>query len=271
MIPMLARFIWRKLATSTSSFNVIACEALARAVYFYAAQSPHRINLTLQKIGLHDRPNSLREHLQELIDQTPATDYDAILLTYGLCGRAIDGLVSRDLPLVIPRAHDCITLYLGSRDSYSQQQNNHPGTYWYSQDYLERSGRYGENMALGSALPSDLNNTYEEYVRKYGEENAKYLLETMNGWQQHYTRAVLFESEFGVDEEIRQKAHEQANKNGWTLESIPSNFQLIKKQIFCDWDNDFLVVPPNHRIQMTADDKIVEAMPFTTLLEKTTL
>ncbi len=251
------------MTTSTSSFNVIACEALARPVYFYAAQSPHRINLTLQKIGLHDRPNSLREHLQKLIDQTTTTDYDAILLTYGLCGRAIDGLVSRDLPLVIPRAHDCITLYLGSREAYTEQQNNQPGTYWYSQDYLERSGRYGENMALGSALPADLNNTYEAYVLKYGEDNAKYLMETLNGWQQHYKRAVLFESEFGVDEEIRQRAKAEANKNGWQLESIPSNFRLIKKQIFGQWDDDFLVVPPNHRVQMAAGEKIIVALPIT--------
>ena len=250
------------MVISNKSFNVIACEALARAVYFYAAQSPHRINLTLQKIGLHDRPTNLREHLQNLIDQTPSEDYDAILLTYGLCGRAIDGLVSRDLPLVIPRAHDCITLYLGSRDAYTDQQNNQPGTYWYSQDYLERSGRYGENMALGSALPSDLNNTYDEYVRKYGEDNAKYLMETLSGWQQHYTRAVLFETEFGVNEDIRKNAREQANKNGWELQSIQANFQLIKKQVFGEWDGDFLVVPPQHKIQMTADEGIVEALPL---------
>ncbi len=248
------------MATSTSSFNVIACEALARAVYFYAAQSPHRINLTLQKIGLHDRPTSLHEYLQKLIDQTRADEYDAILLTYGLCGRAIDELVSRDLPLVIPRAHDCITLYLGSRDVYREQQNNNPGTYWYSQDYLERSGRYGENMALGSVLPPDLNNTYEEFVRKYGEENAQYLMETLNGWQKHYTRAVLFETEFGVNEEIRKNAQAQAQKNGWELESVPANFQLIKKQIFGQWDQDFLVVPPHHRIQMSADELIVKAV-----------
>lgn len=261
MMCMSVPYSWKKMQISASSFNVIACEALARAVYFYAAQTPHRINVTLQKIGLHDRPNNLREHLQDLIDQTSAADYDAILLTYGLCGRAIDGLVSRDVQLVVPRAHDCITLHLGSRESYTEQQNHHPGTYWYSQDYLERSGRYGENMALGSVLPPDLNNTYEEFVRKYGEENAQYLMETMNGWQQHYTRAVLFETEFGVNDEIRRNAQAQANKNGWQLESIPANFQLIRKQIFGEWDQDFLVVPPQHRIQMTAGEGIIEAVP----------
>lgn len=40
------------------------------------------------------------------------------------------------------------------------------------------------------------------------------------------------------------------------------NFQLIRKQIFGEWDADFLVVPPKHRIQMTADERIVEAVVF---------
>ncbi len=247
---------------SARSFNVIACEALARAVYFYAAQSPQRINLTLQKIGLHDRPNNLRDQIQEHIDQTSSDDYDAILLSYGLCGRAIDGLVSRDVQIVVPRAHDCITLYLGSRDAYNKQQAEHPGTYWYSQDYLERSGRYGENMALGSMLPAGLNNTYEDFVEKYGQENADYLMQTLNGWQQHYTRAVLFETEFGVSADIRKKTLEQAQNNNWKFEPIQGDFRLIQKLLFGEWDADFLVVPPHHRIQMTTDAGIIEAVPL---------
>ena len=115
-------------------------------------------------------------------------------------------------------------------------------------------------MSFGSVLPSDLKNTYEAYVLKYGEENARYLMDTLNGWQQHYTRAVLFESEFGVDQEIRQKAQDQAARNGWQLESIPSNFQLIKKQIFGEWDDDFLVVPPKHRVQMSGDEGIITSI-----------
>ncbi len=113
-------------------------------------------------------------------------------------GQSMDWLV-KNIPLVIPRAHDCITLLLGSREAYSQQQNDHPGTYWYSQDYLERSNRYGESMALGSGAITDQQNLYDLYVEKYGQENADYLIETMNNWQKHYDRAVLVETEFGVD------------------------------------------------------------------------
>jgi hypothetical protein len=111
-------------------------------------------------------------------------------------------------------------------------------------------------------LPPDHNNTYEEFVRNYGEENAQYLMETLNGWQQHYTRAVLFETEFGVSDDIRKKTLEQAKKNNWQFEPIQSDFRLVQKLLFGEWDADFLVVPPQHRIQMTADVGIIEAVPL---------
>jgi hypothetical protein len=37
---------------------------------------------------------------------------------YGLCNLALTSLRARAVPVVVPRAHDCITLYLGSRQRY---------------------------------------------------------------------------------------------------------------------------------------------------------
>lgn len=62
------RSSWKRMDTSSKFFRVIACEALASAVEYFATRSPHRIDVTLQEIGLHDRPTGLREHLQQLID-----------------------------------------------------------------------------------------------------------------------------------------------------------------------------------------------------------
>ena len=35
-------------------------------------------------------------------------------------------LIARHTPIVMPRAHDCITLYLGSRERYQAQFERHP-------------------------------------------------------------------------------------------------------------------------------------------------
>jgi len=250
------------MITSPNNIKVIACESMARSVYFYSAQSQHKIDIELLQIGLHDQPNQLRSQIQKKIDQVDPEFYDYIVLVYGLCGRAIDGLVTNNTPLVIPRAHDCITLLLGSREAYSKQQNEHPGTYWYSQDYLERSNRYGQSMALGSGMITDQQELYDQYVKKYGQENADYLMETMNSWQKHYDRAVLVETEFGVTQEIREKVSQQSQIHGWRLETIPGDLTLIKRLLAGEWDEDYLIVPEHHKIKMLANEFIINSEPI---------
>ncbi|MBK8050203.1 MAG: DUF1638 domain-containing protein [Anaerolineales bacterium] len=89
--------------------------------------------------------------------------YDAIILAYGLCGASTAQLIARHTPIVMPRAHDCITLYLGSRDRYQAEFEKHPGTYWYSADYLERQ-EPGAMVALGATGTADELEQYEAWV-----------------------------------------------------------------------------------------------------------
>ncbi len=112
----------------------LACDVLARPVYLAAARSPQIVDVSLHHYGLHRTPAKLRRLLQEEIDRTTAAEgYDAIVLAYGLCGKRPMGCgpVSS---LCAPRAHDCITLFLGSRGRYDAQFQSCPGTYWYVQD-----------------------------------------------------------------------------------------------------------------------------------------
>jgi len=147
------------------------CEALARQAYAIAANSPHTITVKLFEQGLHNTPKLLREALQEAVDAIPPDECDAILLLYGICGTSTLGLTARHTPLVIPRAHDCITLYLGSRERYRAEFDAHPGTYWYSLDYMERN-RDRNNAGLGAANLGAMDEVYAEYVEKYGQDNA---------------------------------------------------------------------------------------------------
>ena len=129
--------------------RIVGCEVLARPLYLAAARSPHIVDLTLLKQGLHDRPGGLRDRLQAEIEATGPTEHDAIGLAYGLCGGATSGLVASTTPVVLPRAHDCITLFLGSRERYASEFIDHPGTYWYAQDFMER-GEEGSFVGMGA-------------------------------------------------------------------------------------------------------------------------
>lgn len=235
----------------------LACEALARPTYLAAAYSPHIVDIEMVQRGLHNRPLHLRDHLQAQVDACVGAGYDAVALVYGLCGQAISGLVARDVKLVIPKAHDCITLFLGSRALYTYQFENFPGTYWYSHDYIERDDGSGSSLSMGSGTDTDLEAAYEEYVTKYGKDNADYLMEAMGAWQSHYQRAVFIDMGIADASPVEQRARQEAERRGWSFERMAGDLVLIRRLLRGDWEEDFLVLEPGQVVKMTYDEDIL--------------
>ena len=162
----------------------VACDVVARPIYLCAARSPHVVDVRLFERGLHNEPANLRDRLQEAIDDAPASA-EAVVLGYGLCGGATAGIEARRIPVVLPRAHDCITLFLGSRERYGEEHGK-VATYWYVADQLERNDGYRAGvggLAIGSDTDAQVEAIRAEYVAKYGEDNADYLMEVMGGWR----------------------------------------------------------------------------------------
>lgn len=241
--------------------HAIACDVVARPVYLCAARSPHVVDVTLYRRGLHNEPVNLRAQLQAAIDATPP-GYDAIVLGYGLCGGATAGIEARDIPVVLPRAHDCITLFLGARERYAEETKG-AATYWYVNDQLERGNddRAGTSgLAIGSDTDADIEATRAAYVAKYGEDNADYLMEVLGGWKAHYGRAAFVT--LGVADETASAAiaREEAERRGWAFESIEGSMILLRRLLDGDWDADMLVLQPGERLAMSYDDDVVKAV-----------
>ena len=240
--------------------KAITCNALARPAYWCASQSPHIVDIELVQFGLHNQADNLRSLLQEKIKTS--TGYDAVVLVYGLCGQSTAGLRAGNVPLVIARCHDCITLFLGSRERYNDQFINFPGTYWYSQDYIERAEPGNTALAIGSGTDggSGIQGTYEEYVEKYGVDNADYLMEVMGAWQQHYKRAAYLDMGIGDSSSIAATAQAEATRRGWTFDRVEGNLILIRRLLWGDWDPaDFLILQPGQQIQITYGEDIITA------------
>jgi hypothetical protein len=240
----------------------ITCEVLARSVYLCAARSPHIVDVHLNRRGLHDDPPDLRSILQGQIDAAGAP-YDAVVLAYGLCGGATAGLRAGAIPLVVPRAHDCITLFLGSRDRYTAEFTGRPGTYWYVQDYVERSEDGSAFGGVGALSDAAARSTYEEYVERYGEDNAAYLMEAMGAWRSHYDRAAFID--MGVADRTavqatEERARSDAERRGWAFERLAGELLLVRRLIDGDWDEaDMLVVQPGERLAMSYDERVIRA------------
>jgi len=225
--------------------KLISCEVLYREMCAAAARSPHQVDLEFLPKGLHDLGGpAMRARLQEAADRVDATQYEAVLLGYALCGNGVAGLVSRTLPLVIPRAHDCIALLMGGRDRYRIYFENHPGVFFRSTGWLER----GQDLDQAALL-----------IARYGEDNGRYLFEQFNGYQRNYRKLAYIATGLEPDGSFERQAREEAARRGWQFEIIRGDLRLFERLVAGDWDeNDFLVVPPGWRVKPTYDGGIIE-------------
>ena len=238
--------------------KIISCEALAREFYLAAASSPHVIDTELLAFGLHNTPDDLRAAIQAAIDLSEGKGYHAIILGYGLCSRGTAGIRARSIPIVIPRMHDCITAFLGSRARYSAEFAAQPGTYYYSPGWIER--KEGDvDQGFIDIHEKMYSERYAEYVRKYGEDNAKFLIEQEQQWYANYTRAAFIDMGMGAVDQYRRFTSELARERGWEYVELCGNMSLVERLANGDWDSeDFLVIQPGHSIAESFDDLILK-------------
>jgi hypothetical protein len=98
---------------------------------------------------------------------------------------------------------------------------------------------------------------YDEYLAKYGKDNADYLIEMMGAWQKHYQRAVYIDMGVGDSLAVETYAQQEAARRGWTFERLAGDPALIGRLLAGDWNEDFLTVEPGRQIAMAYDDGVV--------------
>ena len=180
--------------------------------------------------GLHLRPQGLKQTLQATIDANGA-DFDTLLLGYGLCSLAIVGLTARDCTVVIPRVDDCIAIFLGSRDAYTEQAKKEPGTYYLTKGWIEVSDTPFEE--------------HKRLVEKYGQKQADRIMGLM---LKNYKRLAYIDTGQQDQERYRQYAQKTAQKFNLRFEEIRGADTLVRKMLSGPWHQDFLVVEPGKTI-----------------------
>lgn len=122
--------------------------------------------------GLHNTPKKLHSTVQEQIDaiQQPSV----IVLGYGLCGNGLHNIHSDIHTLIIPKMDDCISMFMGGRETYLQKFFENPGAYYLTKGWL----------AAGTHPLAE----YERYLEKYGEKTANHVMDVQF---KHYKKLIF--------------------------------------------------------------------------------
>ncbi len=188
--------------------------------------------------GLHSLPKHLKQVVQEEIDRIESPSL--VVLGYGLCGNGLDEIRAGKHTLVIPKADDCVAIFMGSRQRYMTQFKKNPGTYYLTKGWFE--------------VGSDPLSEYEKLLEKYGAETADWLMEQQ---YQHY-KCLLFIAHRQEDlDAYRPRALEVAaycDRFGMVYEEYLGSEDFLDQIVEAldrqeNWPSNFVVVPPGGILQ----------------------
>jgi hypothetical protein len=241
-------------ARITQRIALLACSVFEREIALHTSGAEHIAEVRFFEMGLHDRPDQLRVTLQENLDAVDArTDIEAVVLAYGLCGRGTAGLRPLRHKLVIPRAHDCITVFMGSKEAYAEYQRRCPTCYYYTP---------GWNRGHRVPGPEKLEVLKAELGKKFEPDDVEFLIATeREQWALHDTATYL---DLGTDDAAAEAdyARKCADWLGWKFEHLRGDSALLRDLLWGNWDTErFQIIEPGMQLGHAPDETIMRAEP----------
>jgi hypothetical protein len=207
---------------------IVACETLKQELLAVMEKRGCDYPVIWVDAGKHTWPDKLRVSVQEAIDGI-SPSCETILLLFGFCGNAMVGIEARNHKLVMPKAADCIPLFIGSRE---ERETYGTRTYFFTEGYLNSGG----------SMVSDASRIYE----RYGEEDGLYILKKMLGHYQDF--AVVNTGVFDIDA-VKARVDDFAKPLEIPVKLIPGSLRFIDALLAGAWRDDaFLALEPGGKI-----------------------
>ncbi len=182
--------------------------------------------------GLHNRPEELRDALQKTIDQAERDlAPDRILLGYGFCGNAVQGLRARSCQLILPRIDDCITMFIGSRERKAALEGG-VGIMFQTCNWADGD--------------KNLRELHDKLYEDYDEDDADDLWEMMYG---KYKRIGVLDTHCYDLEPVVAEARETAKALNFECMVIDASNDYLRELLSGPWsDERFIVKEPGEII-----------------------
>jgi hypothetical protein len=141
---------------------------------------------------------------------------------------------------------------MGSKEKYRAYFDANRGSF-----FVSAGSDWGDLLDKGF----DKEKLRAEYVEKYGEEDADYLVETLGDPLKEYRQLTFVNNGIGDVEGLRAQAQNIAAAKSWIYDEFPGSTDLLRRFLDGVWDTkDFLVTPPGSEIQRSfSEDEIIKA------------
>lgn len=204
---------------------------------------------------LHNTPDIMRQKLQEQVSNVNS-DYDKIILGYGLCSNGVVDLISDNHEIIIPRVDDCISLFLGSKERYLELFTKDPTTYYFCKGWIEYGGDPYRGYLLWTGkedlIPKEWIRKKEIYgSKRYDEGTARFIITEE---LKNYKRIVLINNDDieNIHREYLEKMISFLNEvleRKMILEEVKGSLKFLEKMALGDIDEkNFLRFKPGQKI-----------------------
>lgn len=178
--------------------------------------------------SLHKNPAYLHQKLQDAINLEKQSD--EIILLYGFCGRATQGLYSMNARLLLPKFDDCIQMlsYEANRTQRSLLQKDHL--------YVTKGWCQDRESIL---------ETCKEVKKTYKKEEAKEILDCMYG--AYKTITILDTKAYDVTK-IKAAMVPCSKELDMNLEIKKSSLKIMKNLILGNYKEEIIIKEPKNQV-----------------------
>jgi len=207
--------------------KLLTCKSLAHVLEPLAGRETE---IRVLEIALHLNPQRLRDHLMEQVARIEAADTH-ILFGYGLCGRALEGVVSAKSTLVLPKVDDCVGALLGSRERHKELLRRRAGCYFMEQHWLETELNVFVQVTMGlERIPPERRGSIVQMALK------------------NYTTLALLDSG-DTEPEADNRCMAYASRHELDFIRLKTELGLLTRLLSGPWtDEEFIVCAPGRPI-----------------------
>ncbi len=209
----------------------IACTMQLDAVRHIIRKHNIQIHIEWCSRTLHNQRMQLHTNLQNCINKYQ--DAEEIILSYGLCGNALEGICSRETRLVMPAFEDCISQLL-----YTGQENNA------NRQYLEKGCYY---LTREWTLDKEaIVQQCEQIYRCYGAKEAQNIVRQI--YSGYHTLGLIQTGAYDVTK-IFHYAKKAAYYTDMDIKVIEGSCIVLEKLLLGNYDATIAVFEPGEVVK----------------------